>query len=292
MSFETKCTWEKLGLEVGLIKSNESNNVFPMCVALQTLLQNTQTNEATLLKFKELGIELKLATQSLDESERLTYLNNFFFNEQNFQVASLNLDDLDIRHYCFEQILNYKKGSLISLSLMYIYFAQTMDLPVFHVSFEFPRMLKWVRSKKAVFLDVLNLGTELTERVVLEKINQLLSNGLTPDLFKMDILSSKQVFQHYLEELERHFNHTRHLRNRLSVVNLLVDLENSNLNYLHKRIVLYRQLGHIKESMNDIKRYFSFTDKCKAPNEIKMIFYELQAINSEEKVSPLTEYLH
>jgi regulator of sirC expression with transglutaminase-like and TPR domain len=60
-------------------------------------------------------------------------------------------------------------------------------------------------------------------------------------------------------------------------------MEPNNLRYLADRAVVRKKLGHQKEALSDIKRYFSFTDQNSAPENIQLLYKELSAMHAPAK---------
>ena len=61
------------------------------------------------------------------------------------------------------------------------------------------------------------------------------------------------------------------------MLDVILKISPSNLNFLGQRALLLKKMGHSKEAMVDLKKYFSFTGIEDSPEEMKRAFYELKS---------------
>lgn len=285
MQFETELTFEKLQLEIESLKKDTSIPALPLCIAAHSLLSGTQCSSSTIKKLSQITYELVNRLKDFPEEKRVEELNHIFFEEYAFQIVLPEENEGHLKNYCLESIFIERKGSPLILSLLFQHFCFYLDIPLCHIQLSFPRIFKWTRSGKCCYLDFLSQNRSFDETILLGMLSKSTAG--------MGTFNSKNLFYEFLRETLAVCENNKHLKNQRSILSLLLLLEKTNIHFLSKRAKINRYLGHIDAALSDVKRFFSFTSKTQAPADLKMLYYELQALKQEPlKVDHNTEYLH
>jgi regulator of sirC expression with transglutaminase-like and TPR domain len=137
-----------------------------------------------------------------------------------------------------------------------------------------------VRGSKASFVDLADDARLMTEEELLQLINRDLGRiGSVTEAPKLEALSFRSLLVQYLHDLRRIYINEKNDDLAHAVLSMLLKIEPTNLKYLGERALLRKQMGHHKEALQDLKRYFSFTDITQAPLEIQHAARELQALS-------------
>lgn len=90
----------------------------------------TVQNQLEKIK-KDVWLEFK---NSLTSLEKITILNHIFFGQYKFKVD--NEKSNSPQNYYINRVLETRKGNPISITILYILIARSLELPVFYIDFE------------------------------------------------------------------------------------------------------------------------------------------------------------
>lgn len=280
MVLESRITWEKLCLELDLIAKEEPKSLVPLMIGINSILRMDDSHDWCSRAINFMVYELAALCENKSESERLEILNSFFFDTRDFQIQNLTRKNVAPEQLLLKNVLEERGGSSIAILLVYLHLAKCLDLPIFAVNQPRAHVLKWVRGSKASFIDLAQKGRLMSEEELLELINRDIGKiGSHIEDQKLEVLSYKSLLLSYLQDLRGSY---RQLENRdllHAILSMLLKIEPNNLKYLGERALLRKELGHHKEALQDLKRYFSFTDIKLAPLEIQMASRELHALS-------------
>ncbi len=278
MHLESRITWEKLSLELELMAVEDPVSLIPVLIGINSLVGSPDSQEWCLRQVNFMTYELQSRATQLSESERFDLLNAYLFGEKGFQIVPATLqpqeEDLLIRN-----VLTLRKGSMVTLALLYLHFATELDIPVYLLQIQQHFMLKWVRSGRASYIDLGNQGVLLTETEMLNLINR--SHASDPRLEMLESWKSRQILRSYILELLKIYEPKNCAAGLHICFNVLLKLDPNNLRILGRRALLRQKLGLVKEAISDLKRFFSFVEHNKAPQELQLAYFELQAILDE-----------
>ena len=278
--FESRMTWEKLKLELDLLNTESPTSLMPLVIGANSYLMPDEPFDKLYQQLSYMNYEIASQCESLCEEERLLILNDFFFSQKGFTPNVSQVSNQEPQNLLINYFLQLRQGHPILISIAYSHFAAQLDLPIYICSTKMPHILKWIRGKeKTTFIDTMANGQPLTYEDIIEIYNtETESNSISQNAF--DILPARNVLSHYLNELYSQYNSELCSFSPIEILNILIGLHPSHLKYLSARALVYKDEGDHKAALKDLKRYFSFIDRTSASPQLKMAYYELQAICS------------
>ncbi len=233
------------------------------------------TNSIRRLQF--LCYELRSQVHESDSPEnKLRILNDFFFFQKSYFVTSDSDSDVTSYQSLFlDRTILKRSGSAITISLIYKHLAQHIGLPLNFIDLDPKCFLKYIGSSQTIFIDLSRGGKFLTADDLIENIRTRLKNEKISLSQICESLSPLQFLVNYLSGLKRHSNRQSQLNELLIVQNSLLDLLPQNLSLLGERAILYYKLNLPKNSASDLKRYFSFQPRERAPQDLVRIYDEI-----------------
>jgi regulator of sirC expression with transglutaminase-like and TPR domain len=295
MFSETKVTWEKLCFELDLLLNEEPAAVLPIVVGLNQFFSNNEVPSRLIRQLNFMTFDLSNRCQDKTETERFEILNRYFFAEKGFQVLPVEYGQGHLRDYFIDYVLENRQGAPIAVSLVYLYLAQHLELPISFVNHGRHSILKWVRAGKALIVDLSQNGTVLDERELIELLRVRSSVCPNKHLPVLHLLKARDLIRTYTLALTRIFARDGFPQYLHETLNVLLRLDENNLRLLGERALVRKDLGLHKEAFSDLKRYFSFADQKQAPRELKLAFYELQMMNQtlpKDGRKPINVTLH
>lgn len=202
-----------------------------------------------------------LTTQRQDKKteELFALLNHFFFECKKFRI--------DRQVLFLKPIIETRSGCPIALAILYGHLAQALGLHVTMAALPVHSILKYDGPPRALYIDIGQNGKFLSEEELLQVIHHQSEDLLTRDF-------PKAVFN-YLSYLAETFRRSSQVEDLHRTLNLLLSLHPENTRFLAERALLRKHLGLLKEALQDLKRYFSFTDRHHAAQEILSAYEEL-----------------
>lgn len=264
---------------------------------LQNLLQSRLQNEVRLLKFANAGsilnallstnqllwpenpvkncqqtilsdlANLKLQCVDLDDDEKILKLNDFFFNDLDFQIVN---DCQSPHSWLIDPVYSNKKGHPLIISILYSLFAEYINLPICLMNHPHFTFLKWVRTKESQLLDLSCNCQSLNSNQLIKAIQQ--TNQKENSFVS---LTQCQVILVYLNMLLDVYQGDESELHKLKVLNTLLELDPNNIDFLKERALLFKNLNYADEALVDINKYFSFVGEKDAASEIQTAYCEL-----------------
>ena len=284
MTFETRFTWEKLILELKLLRNEDFGAMIPLCIGINSVLWPKENVETCFRQIQFLGYEVLKNCEGLGEAERWEALRRFIFEEKRFHVTSNRPQDITDTDLLIKSVLDEHQGHPLPVVFLILNLAQALDLPIALIQARHHFLLKWVRSGKTIYLDLYNEGRALTDQELIQVLNRSASN--------LDVWSAKQLMIQYLELLRGAFETSQKLPQLHVIYDLLLQIDETNTAILGQRALLRQKLGFVREAMSDLKRYFSFVERTHAPTEIQQAWLELEAQPKEPPQRSPTDVLH
>lgn len=283
MTFETRFTWEKLALELKLLRNEDFESLIPLCIGINAVLWPKENVEACFRQVQFMGFEMAKTCENCNEAERWDILRRFLFKKKGFQISSSSLSDVGEREVLLKSVLDERSGHPLTLTFLVLHLAHFLDLPIALLQARHHFLFKWVRSGKTVYLDLYNEGKALSDQELIQVLNRSSSN--------LEVWSAKQLIMQYLELLMRTFEQSQSLSQLHVIYNLILQLDETNIAVLGQRALLRQKLGFSREALGDLKRYFSFVEQSHAPSELQQAWLELEAA-PEPPVRQPTDVLH
>jgi regulator of sirC expression with transglutaminase-like and TPR domain len=283
MTFETRFTWEKLVLELKLLRNEDFGALAPLCIGVHSVLWPKEGVESSFRQMQFLGFELLKSCETLNEPERWETLRQFIFVERGFQLSASRLKDVQEQDVLMKCVLDQRSGHPMLLVFLLLHLAHYLDLPMALLQARHHFLLKWVRSGKTIYLDLYNEGRPLTDGELIQFLNRSSSN--------LEVWSAKQLMTQYLELLVQTFERLQALNQLHIIYNLMLALDETNTAVLGQRALLRQRLGFSRDALSDLKRYFSFVEQSHAPSELQQAWLELEAQPEPPSRAP-TDMLH
>lgn len=227
----------------------------------------------------ELNAKVRVGIEHLDPQEKILALNEFFFNEKGFRVGTRDQVE-NANDWLMQNVLVHRTGSVELISVLYAVLAEKFGLQMEFVEFHRPEnptclLLRWMDlDGQARYIDVRRSGHTLTSQEVLEALH--LSHLQSKDIGKL--LEPKKidtVMVEYISQLKRRMSVESFGEKLLLLQNLLIAWRPSEIRFLAERAFISKGLGHLNSALSDLKRYFSFQDKERAPEEVVKLYGEL-----------------
>jgi regulator of sirC expression with transglutaminase-like and TPR domain len=206
----------------------------------------------------------ELATQlrELNSDELLPTFNRFFFAQKNFRLGP---------SYFIHELVESREGCPILVALIYMYLGNCCEMKMNLVHWPMHTVIRWESSPgKFAYIDLEKNGQLLSAEEILALVCKH-KKELLP-------LNTQESVLQYLAYLSLHFRNHSEPEKLHIVLNLILNIEPENTRYLAERAMLRRDLGHVKEALQDLKRYFAFTNSEATAPEIVSVFEELKVL--------------
>lgn len=272
MVLDSRITWEKLSLELELLQKEEPRTLVPILIGINSLLKMDDSQDWCLRTVNFMTYELAALCEGKNEADRFEILNEFLFRGREFRIQNLNRKCATVEDLLVKNVLEQRGGGLIPTALLYIHLANQLDLMLFVLNQPAFHILKWSRGSKASFIDLTQEGKVLDEEELLRVLSTC--GGAQQNI------SFRELLVCYLHDLRSAYRRNNELDLCHAVLSMILKIEPTNLKYLGERAILRKEMGHVKEAQQDLKRYFSFTDVSNAPADIQLASRELCAMTS------------
>ena len=228
-----------------------------------------------------LGYELQAEIESLgidksDEEARLARLNQFFFKEKQFRCLSdvTRLADPSLA-YRLNSVISSRSGAPMALELLYAYLADAIGIRLDFVDLSPTCFLRWRCGMRSRYIDITRGGSTLTSD---ELLNTLHSRFQMTDLSTTSCLEDR-AFENFIADFVLALKATIDVAYEPEIVlflqNTLIAYQPSELALVGERAFLHRRLGNFKLALSDLKRYFAFHDRDRAPEDLVRLYDEL-----------------
>ncbi len=287
MVLDSRITWEKLSLELELLQKEEPRTLIPLLIGINSLLKMDDSQDWCLRTVNFMTYELAAMCEGKNEADRFEILNEFLFRGREFRIQNLNRKCATVEDLLIKQVLEQRGGGLIPTALLYIHLANQLDLMLFVLNQPAFHILKWSRGSKSSFIDLTQEGKILDEEELLRVLSSCGGAQLKgPDgNGRSESISFRELLVCYLHDLRAAYRRIGELDLCHAVLSMILKIEPTNLKYLGERALMRKEMGHIKEAQQDLKRYFSFTDVSNAPADIQLASRELSAMTSPSSSS-------
>lgn len=237
-----------------------------------------ETDIANLIRrLQFLCYELRSQLSEKETPEnKLKILNEFFFSVKNFSsLASHEYDEIPYQSLLLEKALLQRTGSPLIITLIYNHLAQHIGLPLYFIDLEPKCFLKYIGETSTIYIDLSRGGKFLTAEELLENMRRRLKDHKISISQICETLTPLQFLVSYLASLKTYLTRHSKLEQLLIIQNSLLDLLPQNLHLLGERALIFYKLNLHKNAILDLKRYFSFQHRERAPQELVRLYDEL-----------------
>ncbi|MBT4762230.1 MAG: hypothetical protein HOO06_11070 [Bdellovibrionaceae bacterium] len=298
MFLNSKITWEKLRLELEIIKTAPPLSLIPILYGFNALLDEKANIESSSHTLLQLSYELKKNCDELPDEDKLNYLNEYFFEQQGFQLSDTNNQNKKLDCWLPEQMIQNKEGAPLLIALLYQYLAFELNLPlqiIFHPHFT---LVKWIRpGKKSRIIDLSLHGLVLKDKEISEIFNKYDSGTLKERGTKLfNSLNTQDILKFYLKSAYSCLKNKEQLEKSLPLLHALIFLLPEKAQFLLERAQVYKTQGALNDAYKDFRKYLSFTEIKNLSQELKTSLYELQTQLSfnkaKQETNPDLKLLH
>ena len=215
-----------------------------------------------------------LPEDCVSERDRLAFLNRFLFNIKNFKCLT------EISHltrpsdaFRLSRVLAARAGSPMMLAMLYAFLAERLSVTLEFVDFNPAWFLKWTEDGRVRYIDVARGGSTMgTEELMTQMTERYAAHSFEACSFETFMVTYVSDLKSTLVGVEVQPD------KQLFLQNVLIAYQPSNLQLLTERALLNRRLGNFKTALTDLKRYFAFHDRDRAPADIVRLHDELIAL--------------
>jgi regulator of sirC expression with transglutaminase-like and TPR domain len=219
---------------------------------------------ALLRSVNFMGYELQTLLRGVDTESALPILNRFFFEQKNFRLSATG-------GFSLGELVERREGAAVLLALIYAHLASSCGVKLQLVHWPMHTVLRCeTAAGKYSYIDLECGGALLTPEEILARVCKH-KKELLP-------LSAQESVLQYLSYLSLHLRAGDEGERLHKVLGLILAIEPENTRYLAERAILRRDLGLVKEALQDMKRYFSFTNAEASAPEMIAVYHELKAM--------------
>ena len=200
--------WNQLGIEIGLLRDDTQKTLIPCLTMLDNVLLEKTNRSSVPETIQSLVAEIKQLCKDYGEMDRLSILNDFFFNEKKFKIHDHKVF-LQEKDWLLSTALNQRQGGFLPLAFVYQHLAHAIDIPAYIVGEMSFQSLKLTHKGTNYLIQLNNKGR--TEKEAALKITDSQNPTLAIEL-SLDILSLKNSMKVYYTMLLEHYCHQAHLQ--------------------------------------------------------------------------------
>lgn len=258
---------------------HQKNMLLKLLMTIEHYL-NPETDSERFYKSLQTHVAtLHSLTKDQAEADRLGIFIDYFFNNIKFEIIDQNGYE-KLPHWELPNIITELCSTTFMSRVLFIYLAQELDISLYAAEHSHLCLVVWNNNNEEHFLNLSLKAKRLSQQEVVLCFNQRQatnSNGTQC----LDRINDTELLKKYLVQMMTFFNKFNSPKKYLKVLNLYLQVDKNHLHSLSERALLYKELGHTNKAYNDLKRYMSFTDVNTIPKNIKLAYYELQAIHKE-----------
>lgn len=252
-------------------------NLFREMARVNQYLEPAVPAEWIIKRIQFYSYELQSRLQSNQtERDRLALLNHFFFEEKKFICSPKGRhSDNPQSLLSLAKVFNKRTGSPSILALLYSYLAERVDVPLSLVNLKPTCLLKWNDGGRSRFIDMNRNGVTISSDELIELLHSRFQMTSVVSTSLLEDITFDTFITDYLVSLRATFDPALDLNQILFLQDTLIEYLPSQIQLLAERAQMHQSLGNTKLALNDLKRFFSFCEKDKAPQEIVALYEEL-----------------
>ena len=239
------------------------------------------------------GMECRL--ESVSARSRLETLNTFLFANKKFRClpgrnkkADRSAQEADQEFgsgpvpasdanssFILSRALVTRTAPPILLALFYMLLAEHIGVVLEFVDLKPTTFLRWMDGGCARYIDVTRAGAILSDDELIETLHSRFQIETLPVGGVLENYTFDALIVDYLKELKRSLCGETEVSKLLFLQNTLIAYQPNQIHLLAERAELHCRLGKFKSALTDLKRYFSFFDRKRAPLEVTRLHDEL-----------------
>jgi regulator of sirC expression with transglutaminase-like and TPR domain len=206
----------------------------------------------------------------MDSKEKLSIITNYFFEELQFVCSPDNI--------FLPTVLQTKRGSPLSLGMVYRELAKKYGLDIKHIVYPNHRLLKWVRNDECLYIDLQDQGHMLNSSEIIVFLKNMATQ--TQDKI-LENLSDEEVFVSYVTKLKEYYIKNNFIELALKSYDKILQIRPNSFSVIKERALLYYNMGKNHEALSDLKRYFSFSNPDKVSIDLLELYSRLAKNKNE-----------
>jgi regulator of sirC expression with transglutaminase-like and TPR domain len=197
-------------------------------------------------------------------------LSEFLFEDQGYRAVDDALADLS--EILLPHVMQNRVGTPMALGVILRALAQKVGLEANFIQFPDLSILKSKEDGESLFMDLRRRGKILDRGEILEVLHK---NKVTSDKISFEPLLDETILALYLKRVALEFQDRGEDLKTLIVYEGLLSLQPKNLSVLRDRSMAYYRLNRFDEALQDLKRFFSFSDPEQQPPELLELYSNL-----------------
>lgn len=250
---------DQLFKDLRSLNPQDFGTVLKLAVQINSVLAPEENLEQCQRHIQFVSFELQQECANKDPIDRWGILRDFFFHKKEFSCES---------NLWLKSVLHSRRGHPLTLGFLLLHLASQVGLPLQLIQARHHYIIRLVINGHTVYFDLMNNGKIMTDEDLVKVLHRSASN--------LEVWNAKQLLLAYLEELARQFEMCEDWNRLLSVYDLYLHLDDTCTSVFGLRGLLRHKLGMIREALSDLKRYFSFVEKSRAPIELQHALVELE----------------
>lgn len=232
----------------------------PLTETAISLAQDTYPDldlEGVLAELDELALRIKRRLpEGADLTEKIGALNRFFFRELGFAGNLNDYYDPDNSH--LNVVLKRRRGTPISLAVLYLELGEQIGVPVKGVSFPGHFLLRVTLPEGDVMLDP-TTGQSLSEAQMVDMLEPYISHTEQSVGNALRMLlqpaTPREIVARMLRNLKAVYLQSERWQRLLAVQQRLVVLLPGNIEEVRDRGFAYARLDYLRPALQDLERY-------------------------------------
>lgn len=259
-----------------------THNLMREVCRISTRLEPPLAYERILKRTQFLAYEFQAVTDMKSSEEaRLLQLNHFFFEDKEFHCLPQTECD-PATSYLINHVLTRRAGAPILLALLYAFLAESVDIKLDFVDLDPTCFLRWNDNGRSRFIDITRKGRTLTNEELLETLHSRFKMLSLSHTSLLESRAFESFITDYVIALKRTVDPIHEPERMLFLQNTLIAYQPSELPLVGERAFLHRRLGNFKLALADLKRYFAFHDRARAPIDLVRLYDEMLRLLSQD----------
>ena len=260
--------FEQLLNDLNRLDPQDYTAVVPLAVGVNSVLNPADCLENCQRQIQFITFELQQDCKGLDGFARWEVLRNYFYTKKEFSYES---------NLWLKQILQNRSGHPLALGFLLVYFANQVGISLQLIQARHHYIVRLTMDNSTSYFDLLNHGHAMSDDDLVKALHRSASN--------LEAWNARQLLIGYLEEMSRQFEMNEDWERLLKVYDLYLQLDENCTSVIGLRGLLRHKLGLHREALTDLKRYFSFVEKNRAPIEIQMALQDLEGTKPQLRVT-------
>ena len=202
-----------------------------------------------------IGMLAQRVKTSDDLSTKIQQLNHFFYSELGFHN---NADDYyNPDNSLLNKVMDARQGIPISLAILYLRFAEAIDIQSFGISFPGRFLVGIYHDGNNLVIDPYDNGKQLDKSRLFELLAKAsMSIGKPQDIDEYLVAASKrQIMIRLLRNLKNIYIENQEIEKGLTVIELMLSLTGESPDELRDRGMIYYHLEYTQGALQDLQRY-------------------------------------